>query len=401
MSWSERFVRDHRRRTDYAIHCAYAQLASDPATLEKFHTLLNYARRRAMRLFEAPVIDGRHAGVDALVHLSRFRDAHIRPMRDWAGTTASWRPAVSLLAQHLLCEYKVPEFLASAWYATDLGGDKKRGWFIGHARGRRFRSLGVPIEMTRKMEDIFLASQNHLPIEYAMRRAELLALGASAELVKAVMSTRLGADLQHGKFWRTVWIFLVANAHALEMGQIGPLIDYIQAVRHERYKVEIWEGMMDIDPPQPEFSMRGRTVSSILRLMQVWHRGLGQGNAAFSWMRSPFEPLLFEEPALEGLEMPRRWQMVELTDSAQLRKEGAALHHCVASYAHRCKIGNASIWSLRFWQGEKARPVLTVEVDPRRRAVVQARGWANRPASGKSLRLLRDWAGRERLQMSI
>lgn len=401
MSWSERFVRDHKRRTDCAIHRACAQLASDPATLEKFHAMLNCARRRATRLLEAPVVDGRHAGVDALVHLSRFRSVHIRSERDWAGTSASWRPAVSLLAHHLLCEYKVPGFLASAWHATDLSGDKKRGWFLAHARGVRFRSLDVPIEMTRKMEDIFLASQDHLPIEYAIRRAELLALGASAELIKAVMSTRLGTELQHGEFWRTVWIFLIANAHELDLAQIGPMIDYIQAVRHERIQVETWEGMMELDPPQPGFSMRGRTVPSMLRLMQAWHRDLGRGGVAFSWARSPFESLLFEEPGLDNSEIPRRWQMTELTDSAQLRREGTALHHCVASYAHRCRIGISSIWSLRLWRGEKVRPVLTIEVDPRRRAVVQARGWSNRAASGKSLRLLEDWAGRERLQMAI
>jgi hypothetical protein len=61
----------------------------------------------------------------------------------------------------------------------------------------------------------------------------------------------------------------------------------------------------------------------------------------------------------------------------------------------------SSIWSLRMWQGERVRPVLTVEVDPKKRAVIQARGMANRAASGKSLRILQDWAMRERLRMSV
>jgi hypothetical protein len=45
--------------------------------------------------------------------------------------------------------------------------------------------------------------------------------------------------------------------------------------------------------------------------------------------------------------------------------------------------------------------VLTVEVDMKRRAVVQARGWGNRAASGKPLRLLQDWAVRERMRLAI
>ncbi|MGO4212686.1 PcfJ domain-containing protein, partial [Terriglobus sp. YAF25] len=142
-------------------------------------------------------------------------------------------------------------------------------------------------------------------------------------------------------------------------------------------------------------------VQSMLRLMQAWHRSLGGSSAAFSWTRSPFQPLVFEEPGRDVSEMPRRWHMMELTNSAQLRKEGAALHHCVASYAYRCDRGTSSIWSLSLWQGEKVRHVLTVEVDPRRRAVIQARGRANRAASGKPLLLLQEWAGRERLRMAI
>jgi hypothetical protein len=42
------------------------------------------------------------------------------------------------------------------------------------------------------------------------------------------------------------------------------------------------------------------------------------------------------------------------------------------------------------WQGEKKRSVLTVEVDPKKRAVIQVRGRANRPASGKPLKVLHD-----------
>jgi hypothetical protein len=397
MSWSERYVQDHKRRTDCAIHRACAQLASDPPAFEKFQEMLTCARKRAPRLFEAPVSDGRHLGVDALVNLSRFRGAHIRPAIYWEGTSSSWRPAVSSLAHHLICDYKVPVFLASSWHATDAAADRKRGWFVAHSRGASFRSLDLPIVMTRKMEHIFLASQDHLPIEHGIRRAELLALGAPTEFVKAIMSTRLATDLRHSEFWRTVWMFLIANAGDVDPVQIGPMIDYIQAVRHDRTQ----DGTMEFGSPQPAFSMKGRTVQSMLRMMREWHRSLGAGSASLSWVRSPFEPLLFEEFSRDGSEMPRRWQMMELINSAQLRREGAALNHCVASYADRCYRGISSIWSLRFWQAEKINHVLTVEVDPRRRAVIQARGRANRAASGRPLRLLQDWAIRERLRMVI
>jgi hypothetical protein len=167
-------------------------------------------------LLEAPVVNGHHPGVEALVNLSRFTCAHTRAVVDWPGTSASWRPAVCSLARHLIGKYAVPAFLAASWYATDdTYAEKKREWFVAHGRGASFRSLDLPIELTRKMEHIFLTSSDHLAIEQAMRRAELLALGASNELVRAVLATRSATDLRNGAFWRTVWMFLVANASGL------------------------------------------------------------------------------------------------------------------------------------------------------------------------------------------
>lgn len=403
MSCSERHVQAHRRLTDCAAHRACADLAPDQLAFTKFQELLICARQRGPRLFDAPVAHGRHPGIDALVHLARFRGAHIRSLSDWEGSTLSWRPAVSSLAHHLTCRYRIPPFMASVWYARDTAGDRKRAWVLAHSRGASFRSLDLPINMTRKMERIFLESQDHLALEPALRRAELLALGLPIEFVKAILSTRLATDLQNGEFWRTVWMFLAAHAGEMDPTQIGPMIDYIQAVRHDRIRIETQDGIVEIAPPQPDFSMKGRTVPSMLRLMTKWHRGLGRScsGATFSWTRSPFNPWLLEEPKRDDSEFPRRWHLVELTNNAQLREEGKTMHHCVASYAHLCYRGSSSIWSLRMWHDEKIRPVLTVEVDPRRRAVIQVRGKANRSASGKPLRILRDWAVREGLQMAI
>jgi len=402
VSSAERFVRHHRQQTDRALSQAYARLAADSHASATFDALLHCVRMRAPRLLDAPITFGHHPGVDALVNLSRVRDAHIRPVGVWPGTSASWRVAVWTLAHHLVCDYAVPRFLAAAWYATDDAcAEKKRRWFVAHARGARFRSLDLPITMTRRMEHLFLASRDHCSIELAMRRAELLALGAPPSLVRAVLATRLAVDLDNSDFWRTVWTFLIANASAVEPSQIVPMIDFIHAIRHQRVAVETPERLVLRDPPQPSFSMKGRTVRSMLRLMQEWHRGLGLPNGRLAWAPSPFQPMLIEEHGRDSSATPTVWQLIELTNSAQLRTEGSALHHCVASYADRCWRGDSCIWSLRVRHGAKVRHLLTIEVDLYRRAVIQARGWGNRAASGKPLRLLQDWAGRERLRLSF
>jgi hypothetical protein len=154
---------------------------------------------------------------------------------------------VSSLAHHLGCKYEAPVFLASSWYSTvDATSNKKGGWFVAHASGASFRSLDLPVVMTRKMEHIFVASHDHLAIEHAIRRAEPLALGAPAAFVQAVLSTRLATDLSNGMFWRTVWSFLIANAGILDPKEIAPMIDFIQAIRHNRVAVETPDNQQEI-----------------------------------------------------------------------------------------------------------------------------------------------------------
>ena len=43
--------------------------------------------------------------------------------------------------------------------------------------------------------------------------------------------------------------------------------------------METPDGMVELHPPQPAFSIKGRTVQSMLRLMRDWHRSLGVGGA--------------------------------------------------------------------------------------------------------------------------
>ena len=95
------------------------------------------------------------------------------------------------------------------------------------------------------------------------------------------------------------------------------------------------------------------------------------------------------------------WYLTELTSSEELRAEGAALRHCVASYADRCCRGTSRIWSVRVKRGDGIRSVMTVEVDMKRRLVIQARGYRNRPVIGRSRRLLEAWVARERLRLAV
>ena len=408
MSLAEHFTRSHKTRTDRAIGQAYAHLAADPAVCAAFAELLDCIRKCASSVLTAPCQGADHAGIAVLVNLSRWSHAYLRNPADWSGAQgygaqASWRVAIASLVRHLMAKYPVPSFLTSAWHLpSDADNERQRGWFVTHAGGRSFRSMDLPIPMSRRMESLFLRSPDHLEIPAAMRRAELKGLQLREDIAAAVVSTRVATDLRDGDFWRTVWHFLRAHTDEFDVAQVAPLVDFIYSIRQEKIVAVTPEGTSYSEPPPlPDFSMKGRTPASLLRLMHEWHRGLAFERGGLSWSRSALRPMTVEVPPADPSELPVRWQFVELINSEQLRFEGRALNHCVASYANRCWRGACRIWSLRSIRGEKVSPVVTLEIDPAKRAIVQARGFDNSYPFGRRMRLIRLWAAREGLRLAI
>ena len=81
--------------------------------------------------------------------------------------------------------------------------------------------------------------------------------------------------------------------------------------------------------------------------MVDWHRSLGLGVGGLTWERSRLRPIVLEVPHEDQTRPPTFWELTELTNSAQVRAEGTALQHCVASYSCACWQGRSRIWSIR------------------------------------------------------
>ena len=405
MSSPVSFARHEKLRTDRAISSAYAELRTRPLAMAAFAQLLAIVRERSSLLDASKLRGLVRPQIDALRNLARFAQSFLRPPDAWQPLGDSRFTILDSLAQHLLARYPVPRFMASVWCGgADAYSDTKRVWFVAHASGQSFRSLALPMVMTRRMEGLFLRSPDHFDIEPAMRQAELRALGASRALVDAVLATPVGSDLRNGCFWRSVWLLLVRESDALDLNSVGPIIDFLDAIRHRQTMVEQDGRTTRVPPAEPHFSLAGRTLRSLMRRVEVWHGRLAaSGGAASSWAPSRYTGWRVREasPPEDADRAATVWEFVELTNSEELREEGWRLRHCVASYATACVRGRSRIWSLR--RGREPRPersVLTIEVDPGTRFVVQARGFANARASGRPRRLLEQWARREGLAVS-
>lgn len=404
MSKAVSFRRHGKKRTDQAVSQVYEDRSKDPRMLARFAALLRLARERTSLLTHPTVQGSRVLEIEALNNLASFDTAYLRPTHSWQGLRGSSICVISSLANHLLSRYPAPTFLASVWLGDESQYSlRKRSWFVAHAAGARFRSLDLPMNMTRKMERRFLESPDHLSIEQAIRRAELLSLGASSELVGAVLRTRLGRDLDNGDFWRSLMELFVLAGPTLELEDVGPIVDFLQFVRHETIEIQTDSGVVFRAPPQPNFSLRGRTPASLLRLVDRWHESLGRARTAnLSWEPSRYEPMVIEDRLPDSDTPPVLWEFVELTNSGDLRLEGASLRHCVATYAYHCSRGRSRIWSLRRRsRSHRARSVMTIEIDPRTNTVVEARGFRNSRPSRKALRLLHLWAAGTNLRVGV
>ncbi len=154
-------------------------------------------------------------------------------------------------------------------------------------------------------------------------------MGGTERLVHAVVGSRLGTSFEHEKFWNTVLQFFVQHS-MLDPSRIAPIIDFI----HEQKFVG--EGQERGSPPQPSFTMKGRTPASLLRQVDAWHRTLPVTKQRFvDWPPPEIIPLEFVEGSAASGNR-RSWTTTELLTTKALVEEGRMMCHCVASYARSC-----------------------------------------------------------------
>jgi hypothetical protein len=91
--------------------------------------------------------------------------------------------------------------------------------------------------------------------------------------------------------------------------------------------------------------------------------------------------------------------MTELCSCAALRVEGGVMRHCVVTYASACRAGACSIWSMRVVTPEGRRHVLTIEVDPRQRRILQVRRKCNARPMAQDVERVRRWAQSEGVEI--
>lgn len=405
------FVRRKKDQTaeqiDVAIKAALEELAEHEQRREAFLALVSRVRSCTSLLKPKP----RHGTpgwigpvflITRLKNLATRQSHWIRPCESWQTQESNLRPVFHSLAHHLLVHYPVPNFMDSAWdLPAGAEAFRQQSWFIRLGRGAALRALNLPLELTRNMEHHVRHAPVHFTAYQALRYGEVKGLGGGEKLAREIAIGRLGQRIEHADFWRTVLIFLV-NHSELKPEHVNPIVDFIQAQKFGGEEVETEHGRALRPAPCPDFAMKGRTVKSLLRLVTAWHTDLSthKPDKCFSWQASPIDGYRFLEKR-DGDGDHREWTIQELTDSGALHSEGKAMRHCVYSYADRCRRGETTIWSLRLRVNGDEKRMVTVEVDPRRRAIVQTRAKCNRWPGDRSAEIIRQWADWAKLAFEL
>lgn len=369
------FRRHDRARLDAVIHRVFQQLASNTHVCGAFADMLWEVSARSNLMQLAPVMS---AGavlcpwLDALRNLARQHRQFIRTLDDWSGAHGHPLAVIDSIAQHVLGRYPTPRFLSNAWFGGNSQAENtRRQWVMRHARGERFRCMATPIRLTRRMEHWFLRTPDHLDIDRALRRAEVLGLGGSPALADAVLATRLGRTFEDRDYWRGVLQWFVRHEDDLVDGEVAWMVAHFHGLPRadgapsmERRPAALRRERDERAARPPPTTPRRRTP--------------------------PPPPVDLEWPRSRwGDWRSGEWRVVELVSSVELRAEGTAMRHCVGSYGPRCHSGASRIFSLR--RDGDALPALTIELDLRQKQVTMVRGHLNRVFLPHELGPLQRW----------
>jgi hypothetical protein len=394
-------------RIDDAISAALAAFEGDRERRLAFERLVATVRLRTALL--KPTQGRASAGwVAPLFLINRLRNLAarqrhwIRPCEAWESASGNLRPAFRSLAQHLVAPYAVPGFMDSVWdLPAGAEGFRQQAWYIRLGRGTVFRHLNLPIGLTRRMEHHVRQAPDHYTVAQALRYGETRGLGGSEGLAREIVRGRLGQGIEHGVFWRgVIWFFV--RQHELELRHVNPIVDFIQANKFAGEEVRTADGTEWRAPLWPHFSIEGRTIKSLLRLTEAWHADLSNKKDVLklAWRPSGIQGYRFLER--RGTEQPDLdWGIYELLGSAALYAEGRAMHHCVYDYSRMCQQGETTIWSLRLRVNDQEKSMATIQVNTRKRSIIQVRAKCNFPVVGRSHDIIRDWAAAQGLGYDV
>lgn len=339
--------------------------------------------------------------LSAFISIARFNAGWIRNLDQWQPKSHNTHRLFLSLVRHLFVLYEMPSFFESIWFMpANEETIEMQKWYLHVGLGKNLKNCNLPIPYTKKMAHNMMCAPSNLSIHQAIRYGQVIGLRGNKLQANAIVQSILGRRFENEEFWKTVIEWFIQNPE-VHLGEYEPIMDYIQnqkyVSRHEFVEPGVRE---ELPPPQPDFSMKGRSSERLRESVQQWHAELSQGRSwrNLQWEKSGIGEFEFQEGSDQSKNVSI-WTIRELLNSKSLSEEGKSMNHCVASYSGQCVRGTSSIWTLERESFEGTKKVLTIEVQNSGKRIVQVRGKANRLANQNEFRILSRWAQRENLNL--
>lgn len=312
----------------------------------------------------------------------------IREIQQFRSATYNPSRRLKEFVDHLFVRYPVPLFLyrsvltEEGWRVlaqSDQPIEPLSPWeqevFLAAAQGRSVADIFAG-KLTRKETHWFLnAPDEHTSLRNVVW-ARLVTAGAKPEDATFLVSRLCVGDTVAliGERIVEIGAFFAVYGTEMSSAQRINVADYLRAAFRD-----------------PKFTLKGRTLGSVIELCELWHITDLAGNG-----RVPFKTWT---PVFGLWETEFRGQtvrVVELTNSRALAEEGRAQRHCVYTYMDWCEDGYRAIVSLRWIDSEPGRRAkvtkrLTIEVGLRTKRIVQVRGMSNRTPDDEEMKVLKQW----------
>lgn len=297
------------------------------------------------------------------------------------------------LVRFCFARYHVPAHLEQVWiggaegddFVDDItlrdGADARRTgapdllrWYLIAAQGGSlYKQEAYPYLSRQECHHFLTAPAGIASLRQAMWYAVARAQSDDRDAALKVARSKIAGYSIASSWWKEVARFFARNPATLQ--EIGDLVDFLFVAKRE----------------DAAFTLKGRTLATLRRRTEDWHRTLRRNNAigGGAWPGSPLPDVDYTT----GNDHHRAiWRFRQIKTGNELFREGERMHHCVASYKFACMQGMISIWSLasEYPIGRKNRGV-TMEVTKDGR-IVQCRGFANRLPYGNEVTMAKRWA---------
>jgi hypothetical protein len=332
---------------------------------------------------------------DAFLRVVEEKAYFIRPIEDWKPKGRTAEKLFISLVRHLFVKYPVPNCMYSLWFGVE--DCDARTWFIDVAQGRNLSKINrFPFSITKKEAHHFTKAPIKFTFIEALRYGQAINAGATMSFAKNLLQTDLGKYMYpNEEFWKEVITFLIRKNPTATALDLEIVVEYIWRQKFATYwRYNRFGEEEKVIPSEPDFNLKGKTWDSLWRKALEW------------FVEADFAPKSvqkWEQFRLKDkyvrTQTGQHFVFEQLLNKQGLIEEGKNMNHCVGTYSNQCLSNDSAIFSMQDVL-ERGKSLVTVEINPKTRKLVQASRPSNNSPSTLEQEIIAEWAKQNDLKMS-